>query len=153
MYNPYLMEEVYYPVEEVIAEQNVETHPIEAHQSNGEQPTEGDAFAQFLKIKERIKPSDISFFKDFLGEKKEKVSKARKESSVAMTEQSGKESGFLDGILEKFHLDTIETGDILLVILVIYFMLEGDDKIELAITLGILAFFWWADHKKQEEKS
>lgn len=77
---------------------------------------------------------------------------AKKEKSPPkpVPEDSG-EGGFLEGLKTRFHLEDIDSGDILLVIIVIYLMLEGDDKLELAITMGILALMWYLDHKEKAE--
>lgn len=76
-----------------------------------------------------------------------------KKEKLESTEQlvSGMDEGLFDRIKKQFHLEEIESGDILLVVIVIYLMLEGDDKIELAITMGILAFMWYLDHKNDED--
>ncbi len=65
-------------------------------------------------------------------------------------EKGDSEGGVLQGLKERFHLEELESGDILLVIIVIYLMLEGDDKLELAITMGILALMWYLDHKDKD---
>lgn len=58
--------------------------------------------------------------------------------------------GSLGGLVKKFHLDDLETGDILLLIILIYLMIEGDDKLELAITLGVLLVMWLAEKKDED---
>lgn len=50
-------------------------------------------------------------------------------------------SGGLSGLLKQFHLEHIDSGDILLVLILIFLFLEGDDNTELLITLGLLLVF------------
>lgn len=48
---------------------------------------------------------------------------------------SGKEG--LSGLLKTLHLEKIDTGDILLMLIVLYLLVEGDD-LELVIALGLV---------------
>ena len=46
-------------------------------------------------------------------------------------------SSLLDGVLRHFSLEKLDAGDILLVLIILFLYLEGDD-LELVITLGLL---------------
>lgn len=48
---------------------------------------------------------------------------------------SGEEGG-LSNLLKGFHLDRIDSGDILLLLIALYLLVEGDD-LELALALGL----------------
>lgn len=50
---------------------------------------------------------------------------------------SGKEGGGLSTLLKTLHLDNIDTGDILLLLILLYLLVEGDD-LELVIALGLV---------------
>ena len=47
----------------------------------------------------------------------------------------------LGGLLKNFHLEKLDSGDILLVLILIFLFLERDDNLELVITLGLLLIF------------
>ena len=47
----------------------------------------------------------------------------------------------LGGVLKSLHLDDIDSGDILLVLILLFLFLESDDNLELVITLGLLLLF------------
>ena len=52
----------------------------------------------------------------------------------------GQVSRLLKGVLRTFSLDGIDTGDILLVLIILFLYLEGDD-LEMVITLGLMLLF------------
>ena len=47
-------------------------------------------------------------------------------------------SQLLDGVLKRFSLEKFDTGDILLVLIILFLYLEDGDNLELVITLGLL---------------
>ena len=49
--------------------------------------------------------------------------------------------GGLSGLLKNVHLEKLDSGDILLVLILIFLFLERDDNLELVITLGLLLAF------------
>lgn len=49
--------------------------------------------------------------------------------------------GGLGGLLKNFHLEKLDSGDILLVLILIFLFLEREDNLELVITLGLLLVF------------
>ena len=49
--------------------------------------------------------------------------------------------GGLSGLLNRFHLEKLDSGDILLLLILIFLFLERDDNMELVITLGLLLVF------------
>lgn len=50
-------------------------------------------------------------------------------------------TGKLGGLLKQFHLDDLDSGDILLILILIFLFMESDDNLELVITLGLLLLF------------
>ncbi|MEG0824846.1 MAG: hypothetical protein RRY64_07490 [Oscillospiraceae bacterium] len=58
----------------------------------------------------------------------------------------------LGGFLKGFDLSQIDTGDILLVLIIVFLYLEGDN-LELVITLGLLLLFGFTDKKKDAEEA
>lgn len=50
-------------------------------------------------------------------------------------------TGKLGGLLKNFHLEGLDSGDILLILILIFLFLESDDNLELVITLGLLLLF------------
>lgn len=48
-----------------------------------------------------------------------------------------KGGGFLQGILSRFHLDSIDAGDLILLLIIYLLFREGEDE-ELLIALGLL---------------
>lgn len=52
---------------------------------------------------------------------------------------NGREGGGLSGLLKAFRLDQLDSGDILLLLIALYLLAEGDDP-ELAIALGLTVF-------------
>ena len=55
---------------------------------------------------------------------------------------AGKES--LSGLLKALHLENIDPGDILLLLIVLYLLVEGDD-LELVIALGLVLLIGLGD--------
>lgn len=49
--------------------------------------------------------------------------------------------GGLGGLLKNIHLEKLDSGDILLVLILLFLFLERDDNLELVITLGLLLVF------------
>ena len=50
-------------------------------------------------------------------------------------------ASLLGGLLKQFHFEGIDSGDILLVLILLFLFLESDDNLELVITLGLLLLF------------
>lgn len=63
---------------------------------------------------------------------------------------SGKERGGLSSLLKTLKLDDIDTGDILLLLIILYLLIEGDD-LELVIALGLVLIMGLGDSTKGEE--
>lgn len=64
---------------------------------------------------------------------------------------TGKEGGAgsgLSGLLKTLHLDNIDTGDILLLLIMLYLLVEGDD-LELVIALGLTLLMGLGDDKEK----
>ena len=59
---------------------------------------------------------------------------------------SGKERGGLSGLLKALHLEDIDAGDVLLLLIVLYLLVEGDD-LELVIALGLTLIMGLGDDK------
>ncbi len=51
----------------------------------------------------------------------------------------GREKGGLSGLMKNVRLDRLDSGDILLLLIALYLLAEGDDP-ELAIALGLAVF-------------
>lgn len=49
----------------------------------------------------------------------------------------GRKEGGLSGLLSSLHLDRIDSGDVLLLLIMLYLLVEGDD-LELVIALGLV---------------
>lgn len=98
----------------------------------------------FLPVEEDKLPS----FKELLNFGKLAKSWLPKPSETRPPEE-GEGGSTLGEIFKKLHLDDLETGDILLLVILIYLMIEGDDKLELAITLGVLFVLWLAEKKEE----
>ncbi len=47
----------------------------------------------------------------------------------------------VDSLLRSFHLENIDTGDILLALIVLFLILEDGDNLDLIITLGLMILF------------
>ena len=58
--------------------------------------------------------------------------------------KGGKDS--LSGLLKSFHLDNFDSGDILLLLIMLYLLVEGDD-LELVIALGLVLLMGLGDDK------
>ncbi len=56
----------------------------------------------------------------------------------------------LDGVKKHFSLEHFDTGDILLVLIILFLYLEDGDNLELVITLGLLLLLGLEDEKAQE---
>ncbi len=56
----------------------------------------------------------------------------------------------LDGLKQHFSLEKFDTGDILLVLIILFLYLEDGDNLELVITLGLLLLLGLEDEKAQE---
>lgn len=59
-------------------------------------------------------------------------------------QEEGKKNAGLSGILKRFKLDDIDTGDILLFLILIFVLLE-DENWELALILGLVLFLSFRD--------
>ena len=57
----------------------------------------------------------------------------------------------LDGVMKHFKLENFDTGDILLVLIILFLYLEDGDNLELVITLGLLLLLGLDDGKDKEE--
>lgn len=47
----------------------------------------------------------------------------------------------IDALLKSFHLESLDTGDILLALIVLFLILEDGDDLDLIITLGLMILF------------
>jgi len=59
------------------------------------------------------------------------------ESQKAPAEEGAEEKKGLSAILKSLKLDDLDTGDVLILLILLFLFLEGDD-IELIITLGLM---------------
>lgn len=50
----------------------------------------------------------------------------------------GGAAGWPGGLLKGFHLGSMDMGDILVLLIILLLLLEGDDELEVLITLGLL---------------
>lgn len=57
----------------------------------------------------------------------------------------------LDGVMKHFSLKNFDTGDILLVLIILFLYLEDGDNLELVITLGLLLLLGLDGDKGKEE--
>lgn len=58
----------------------------------------------------------------------------------------------LGGLLKNIHLEELDSGDILLILILLFLFLESDDNLELVITLGLLlAFGLFGKDDKEED--
>jgi len=55
----------------------------------------------------------------------------------------------LDGLKQHFSLEKFDTGDILLVLIILFLYLEDGDNLELVITLGLLLLLGLDDGEAQ----
>lgn len=62
----------------------------------------------------------------------------------------GKKPSWLSGLLKNFKLDDLDTGDILLLLIILFLFIDGDD-IEMVITLGLLLLFGLGGKDKKED--
>lgn len=60
-------------------------------------------------------------------------------------------SKILDGVKQHFSLEKFDTGDILLVLIILFLYLEDGDNLELVITLGLLLLLGLDGDKGKEE--
>lgn len=60
---------------------------------------------------------------------------------------SGGEKGGLSALWKAFHLDDIDSGDVLLLLIVLYLLVEGDD-LDLVIALGLVLIMGLGDGKE-----
>lgn len=67
-----------------------------------------------------------------------------------LTEVTGGLGQLLDGVLKHFSLKNFDTGDILLVLIILFLYLESGDNLELVITLGLLLLLGLGDDKPGE---
>lgn len=150
MYNPYLEE--FLPVAEEVDEERGEE--VKASVVVPSSEVTASALDHLSKLKELGKFGDLlkleqlgifSSIGDMLGKKKGKEDKK-------LSFPEGESEGFFQQWKKALHLEDIDSGDVLLVVIVIYLMLEGDDKLELGITLGVLAFMWYLESKKEEKE-
>jgi len=58
-------------------------------------------------------------------------------------------SGFLSGLMKRFDLGGLDTGDILLLLIILFIFLEGDD-IEVVIVMGLMLLFGLGDKAKKD---
>ena len=65
---------------------------------------------------------------------------------------SGKDGGGLSGLLGALKLDDIDTGDILLLLIMLYLLVEGDD-LELVIALGLVLIMGLGDSTAQQKET
>lgn len=56
----------------------------------------------------------------------------------------------LEGVLKHFSMENLDTGDILLVLIILFLYLEGDN-LELVITLGLMLLLGLGDDKPKED--
>ncbi|MEA4933111.1 MAG: hypothetical protein VB071_05930 [Lawsonibacter sp.] len=56
----------------------------------------------------------------------------------------------MSSLLKTLKLDDIDTGDILLLLIILYLLVEGDD-LELVIALGLVLIMGFGDSAKAEE--
>ncbi len=57
----------------------------------------------------------------------------------------------LDGLLKSLKLEGVDSGDILLILLILFLLIEGDDQWELIITLGLLLIMGLAEDREKED--
>lgn len=60
-----------------------------------------------------------------------------------------KEGNGLSGLLKSLHLDRIDSGDVLLLLIMLYLLVEGDD-LELVIALGLVLLMGIGDDEEQD---
>ena len=55
------------------------------------------------------------------------------------------------GILKSLHLEDLDSGDILLLLIILFVFLEGDNM-ELVITLGLMLLMGLGEERKEDQK-
>ena len=70
-------------------------------------------------------------------------------SGDLLGEMTGGISRLLGGVFKQFSLEDLDTGDILLVLIILFLFLEGDN-LELVITLGLMLLFGLKDDQSTE---
>lgn len=67
---------------------------------------------------------------------------------------TGKQDGEdpLGGLLKSLNITGVDSGDILLILLILFLLIEGDDHWELVITLGLLLIMGLADREEAESQ-
>ena len=61
----------------------------------------------------------------------------------------GKDRNGLSGVFKRLHLDNIDTGDVLLLLIILFLLVEGDD-LELVIALGLVLLMGLGDEEKTD---
>lgn len=56
----------------------------------------------------------------------------------------------LEGLLHSLKLEGVDSGDILLVLLILFLLIEGDDQWELIITLGLLLIMGLTEDREKD---
>ena len=59
---------------------------------------------------------------------------------------SGGEGGGLSGLLKSLHLEKLDSGDVLLLLIMLYLLVEGDE-LELVIALGLTLIMGLGEEK------
>ena len=59
-----------------------------------------------------------------------------------------REGNSLSGLLKSLHMDSIDAGDVLLLLILLYLLVEGDD-LELVIALGLTLLMGLGDDKEK----
>ncbi len=76
----------------------------------------------------------------------------RKNTSPSFGVFGGEEKNAgIAGILKSLHLADLDSGDILLLLIILFVFLEGDN-IELVITLGLMLLLGLGDERKEDQK-
>lgn len=65
---------------------------------------------------------------------------------------SGRDRGGLASLLKTLRLDGIDTGDVLLLLIILYLLVEGDD-LELVIALGLVLIMGLGDKEENENNA
>lgn len=63
----------------------------------------------------------------------------------------GGDKGGINGILKVLRLEELDSGDILLILIILLLLVEGDNM-DLVITLGLLLLLGLADDRKEEKQ-
>ncbi len=78
------------------------------------------------------------------------TSSPHRESGHLLEGLAGGVGDLLGGILKNFSLERFDTGDILLVLIILFLLVEGDD-LELVITLGLMLLLGLGDDEEDEK--